>query len=67
MTKVKRFMWVRAPGRKLLHIKDGTSSEGPARCGMFVRKGWAIVNYQMLEDEDRQPCKRCESREDSPQ
>ena len=41
--KVKRFMWVLSPNG-LLHIKYGNTSEGYAKCGAFVAKGWHIVN-----------------------
>ena len=56
--KVKRFMWVLSPNG-LLHIKYGNTSEGYARCGAFVAKGWHIVNPLMMTIE-RVACKRCQ-------
>ena len=41
--RVRRFLWVLSPrGKK--HIKYGNTSEGPAKCRVFVSKGWPILN-----------------------
>lgn len=55
---IKRFMWVRSPRAGRLHVKYGAASEGPAKCGTFVAKGWHIVNHDR-SDRKVVVCKRC--------
>ncbi len=56
---IKRFMWVKSPhsSRGVIHIKYGAGSEGPAKCGTYVSKGWWILKYRSRH---ANVCKRCE-------
>lgn len=57
--KVKRFFYVSSPRSLVRHIMYGkTHSEGAAKCGTFVRKGWRWV---MAAEAVGPVCKRCEA------
>jgi len=55
---VKRFMWVQSPTGRL-HIKYGNTSEGPAKCGTFMKKGWKIVSPSRMASRPV-ACRRCQ-------
>jgi hypothetical protein len=61
MAKVTRFMWVRSPRAGKLHVKYGAASEGYAKCGTFVAKGWHIIRSLWVKRSANRPvlCKRC--------
>jgi len=58
VTKINRFHWVRSPKGGKIHIKDSYGSEGPARCGTYVKPRWHILNMGMISDPVI--CKRCQ-------
>ena len=58
MTKVKRFIYVRAPRRKTVHIAY-SHIEGPTACGRFTAPGWAFWVRRRKGD---RVCKLCEQR-----
>jgi hypothetical protein len=54
-------MWVRSPRAGKLHVKYGAASEGYAKCGTFVAKGWHIIRSLWVKRSANRPvlCKRC--------
>lgn len=54
---IKRFMWVRGPSSRCLHVKFGNTSEGLTKCGIFAAKGWWIIGTASAKASRK--CKRC--------